>query len=750
MLRKDVTVRPLAGLKVAEAGGEVATRYCGRLLAALGAEVIQVGDRSGDPTSRPGPSGRAFNLWLDEGKRRAGSLAEAIADLEGHSGKALVIAGQTPEAVRAVDASLAGRGGIVRLGLTWFGDKGDYADWRGNDALVQALSGLSFVFGEPWGPPTIPQGHSPQLIAGLIGYIAALAGLMAGEDGPARVDVNVLEAAMCLTEVLVAAAATMPDARFERQGVNRYSPVYPSTVLETRDGHVGVTALTWAQWTALCDLIGRPDVAKVPHYATSAERVMYADEIDEILIPVFKTQANAHWVAAGNRMRIPITPAVHPGELPGQPHWSARGSFSAVDGAPVMGPTLPIHFAFDGVKRPRPSGGARGPLTGVVVADFTMGWAGPLSTRYLADLGAEVLKFESAAKPDWWRGIDPQPAADPPPHELPMSYITVNRSKLGLDVDVTKPQGQAIAREVVRRADVVVDNQGPGVMEKLGLGRADQRRLNPGVISVTMPPFGHEGPLAGLRAYGTTVEHASGMVFVNGYPDWTPAKQHYGYGDPIAGLFSAAGALAALYGRDRLGGAEVEVCQVECLFQLNADAIIADQIERVERTGNRRPAEAPACVVRGAGDDVWLGVACDSDAAWRALCGALGESALSPDWSLAQRQAHADAIEAAIERWSAGRTPLEAAAALQAKEVPAAPVWAYHDLWSDAHLHQSGFWTTLDRRYVGRHLAPNAPMQFDGERPPIRHPAPILGEHTESALAQLGISREAVAVQGAA
>src|SRR6202012_1662993 len=149
------------------------------------------------------------------------------------------------------------------------------------------------------------------------------------------------------------------------------SPVYPSTVLETAEGYVGVTALTWQQWTGLCNLIGRPEVAHIPHYATSAQRILYADEIDEILIPIFKQQPTAHWVAGGDAGPIPITPAPLPRDLPALPHWRDRGSFAAIAAAPALGPTLPFHFGFDGVKRPRPNGGARGPLSGIVVADFT-------------------------------------------------------------------------------------------------------------------------------------------------------------------------------------------------------------------------------------------------------------------------------------------------------------------------------------------------------------------------------------------
>ena len=607
--------------------------------------------------------------------------------------------------------------------------------------MIHALSGAPFNFGALGGPPMIPQGHSPQVIAGLTGYIAALAALMGGEAGPTRVDVNALEASLCLMDVVAVAAPNAPEYRSGRMGVNRYAPVYPSTVVETLDGYVGITALTWAQWTAFCKLAGRPEVALIPKYATSGERIFFADEIDEIFLPIFRQQTSAHWVEGGDRMHIPITPAPRPGELPDMPHWRGRGAFAEVDGTGIQAPTLPYRFTFDGVKRPRPSGGPKGPLDGVKVADFTMGWAGPLAARYLADLGALVLKFESKTRPDWWRGLEVTEAADPPLYEFPINFMAVNHGKFGLDVDVTTPEGKAVSRDVVRVADVVIDNQGPGVMEKLGLGPADQRRLSPGVISISMPPFGRGGPLSGLRAYGTTVEHASGMPFVNGEADWAPAMQHFGYGDPIVGLYGAAGAVTALFGRARLGGAEIDQCQVECVLQLNADAIIADQVERVERIGNRRPSEAPACVVPAAGDDAWLSVACDSDAAWRALRGVLDDASLSPDWSLAQRQAHADAIESAIARWSADQDPLDAAMRLQAVGVAAAPVLPAHALWLDDHLLDSGYFAMLTRRYIGDHFVPRSPIRFDGERPALTHPAPTLGEHTAEALAAAGVSR---------
>jgi crotonobetainyl-CoA:carnitine CoA-transferase CaiB-like acyl-CoA transferase len=735
MSAESATCRPLSGLRVVEGEGGVATRYCGRLLSRLGAEVTQV---RGETTGRLDPAEQAFGAWLDEGKTIAPDLATTLAALGKAGPRSLVIAGQTARDLREADRAIAASGGqIVRIGITWFGDAGPYAAWRGDDAVVEALSGLAFAFGLPEGPPILARGHAPQMLAGVNGLIGALAALMTEAPGAARVDVTVLESALCLTEPGAVAAAADPAALSTRRGVNRFSPVYPSSVYPTLDGHVGVTALTPAQWAALCGLIERPELAAEPRFATSLLRTDCADELDRLLAPLIAANTTAHWVEAGERLRIPIDPAPRPRDLPAMAHWAGRGAFAPAGASGAFGPTLPFRITHDGVAAPRPAGGTDRPLSGVRVADFSMGWAGPLAARYLGDLGADVIKVETAARPDWWRGWEIVEAQDPPLHELPRHFMAVNRSKRGVDIDLLTADGRRVAEAIVRGADVVIENHGPGVMERLGLGQAAQRRLRPGVISVSMPPFGFGGPLTGLRAYGSTVEQASGLPFVNGHPDWAPSMQHVALGDPVAGLYAAAAAMAGLYGRERLGGAEVDLCQVECLFQLGADAIIADQLGGVARAGSRRSDAAPVCVIAGRGAEAWLAVSVDSDTAWRALCAVIADPALSPRWTLADRKTHEDGIEASIARWAETRDPASAAADLQSAGVAAAPVMPAHALSGDRHLRETGFWTTANRAHIGDHVIPNSPIRFDGARLPIARPAPTLGQHTAEVLAEL-------------
>ncbi len=726
---------PLAGLTVVETEGEIGTRYCGRLLATLGAQVTRV---AAGPDRDP-----LFGAWLDQGKASAAMLEDALdAAGEGHL---LVIAGQTPAAVAAVAERVKARAGpTTLLSLTWFDPTGPYADWRVNDPLMQALTGCAYAFGPREGPPTLAQGHAPQMVGGLVGFIAALGGLINAGREPQRIDVNIFEAAMCFSET--AAVATWASGfKSQRLGVNRFAPTYPGTIYETADGHVGITTLTPAQWQSLAALLQRPDLAAEPRYRSTYLRLPLADEIDTHLEPEFRKQGTAHWVAAGDRARIPTAPAVPPGELPSQSHWQIRGAFEGVAKG-AQGPTLPFRFSFDGKTAPRPAGGAAGPLAGIRVADFSMGWAGPLAARYLGDLGADVLKIESTTRPDWWRGWEAVEHVDPPPTEVQRNFMAVNRSKRGLDLDLADSRARAAAERIVSLADVVIDNQGPNVMDRLGLGPFDQRRLSPASVSISMPPFGRTGPLAGLRAYGSTVEQASGMPFINGHAHWPPSQQHVAYGDAVAGLYGAAAALTGLFARERLGGPEIDLCQVECLFQLCADAILAEQASASPsaRLGSRRGHMAPCAVVRAAGEEqAWLAVAVDSDAAWAALCRAMGRGDLGDDPTLATlagRKPREDEIEAAVADWAAGQDAREAAAALQRAGVPAAPVLAVHDLAFDPQLAAQGFWATQERRYVGAHLTPQPPFRFDGERPALARPAPVLGEHTDEVLAELGLA----------
>ncbi|WP_293905402.1 CoA transferase [Phenylobacterium sp.] len=721
----------LAGLTVVEASRGVAVRYCGRLFAQLGATVVRAEGGDDQAIGYGGEAGEAYGRWLDQDK-----VATAAGPVD------LVIAGQDASGVAVGEALAAGSPGApALLALTWFHPDGPYGDWRGTDEVILALGGLAYAFGERAGPPILAQGHGPQVVAGIVGFNAAQAALLARPQAR-RIEVNVFEAFMCLTET-GAVSALMEGGGSVRLGVNRFVPSYPCSSYRTADGWVGVTALIPAQWRGLCGMIGRPDLALERRFTTTLERLLLADEVDALVAPPFLERTTAEWVAIAGKARVPVTPMADLTELPDVPHWRDRGAFGPFDGSKAPAPTMPYRMTFTGPPAAAfAASGPAAPLSGLRVADFTMGWAGPLCTRTLADLGADVVKVESEAHPDWWRGWETDQSGDPPPRETKFNFIAMNRNKRGVYLDLSTPDGLARARTLVAGADVMVENFAAGVLEKLGLGPSERRALNPDLIAVSMPAFGNGGPLSGIRAYGSTVEQASGMPFANGHDDWPPCLQHVAFGDPIAGLYAAGAVLAAIRGRARKGGVEVDLAQVACLFQFAADALIAQQLHDgpLPRTGSARPRAAPVCVVAGAEPDSWLAVAVDGPEAWRGLCDVLEMEGWTESHALATpagRNQSARILEAEIAAWSRRLDPGEAAARLQAAGVPAAPVQRVDALGYDPQLIAGGFWAEMDRRYVGRHLMPAAPFALDGARPALIRPSPTLGEHTAEVLAEL-------------
>ncbi len=712
-----MTEGPLAGLTVLEVPDSVAIRYCGKLFAHHGARVLQAGQPSNVGVGYGGPASAAFAEWLDHGKTRLTNGRPTGIDL-----------------VVGTDPAGAGIAGALQLALTWFDPRGPYRDWQGTDALIQALSGVAFAVGPAEGPPLLPRGHAPQLVGGATGFIAAMAGLIGRTNGWAgtRIDVDVLSANLCFAESQVVSSGLTGD-RSVRRGINRFT-TYPGGVYPAADGWIGVTALTPAQWTSLCDLADLPDLGREPRYQVLANRFADAEILEPQLLAAFARRPAAFWVEEGQRRRIPMAPMPDLAGLPQVPHWRERGSFAPVPGMPqAAGPAMPFHFHRVGPEQPPrdpPATPPALPLQGINVLDLSMGWAGPLAARHFADLGADVVKVESCGYFDWWRGWDGDMTADPPPYETRGSFLMVNRNKRAITLDFKTEDGRALVRRLAAQADVLIENHAPGVLDKLGVGAIGLAEANPGLIAISMGAFGSRGPWRSFRAYGSTVEQASGLPFVNGRASDPPTMQHVAYGDPVGGVYGAAACLIALYAdRRRRNSTWIDLGQVECLFQLGADAIIAQSLQPapLRREGSTHPASLLRICVTTAGTDSWLAVSTETMQQQDALARVVG--------------AQGDVLTAALTAWSATRTAEESAAHLQAAGVPAAVVRPAHDLPNDPQLRQTGFWQPMERQFVGSHIMPLAPYRLDGAAPPLVRPAPTLGQHNHDILgsrAELG------------
>ena len=259
-----------------------------------------------------------------------------------------------------------------------------------------------------------------------------------------------------------------------------------------------------------------------------------------------------------------------------------------------------------------------------------------------------------------------------------------------------------------------------------------------------MPAFGSGTPWAETRAYGSTLEHASGLPTLTGWPDDPPTMNHIAYGDPIGGLSACPALLTALLHRQRTGeGQYIDLSQVECLFPLAAPWLIAQAVtgQTPPRTGNRHATFVPHGCFPCAEPDAWVVIAVTDDAAWQALCGVIARPDLAADPALktaAGRQAREDALEAALAAWTRGRSPDEAMQALQAAGVAAGAARGLAEVvLYEPHLTARGYWQAVERPHMDWFQQPSPAFREEGRPYPIRRPAPTLGQSSREVLGRI-------------
>ncbi|WP_229158488.1 CaiB/BaiF CoA transferase family protein, partial [Bradyrhizobium brasilense] len=400
------------------------------------------------------------------------------------------------------------------------------------------------------------------------------------------------------------------------------------------------------------------------------------------------------------------------------------------------------------VPAPKPAATDRLPLEGIRVVDFSMGWAGPICTRTLADLGADVIKIEATQYPDWWRGVDRRPAyVLEQMYEKSVRYCIMNRNKRGITLDLTRSKGLELAKRLLADADLVVDNYSVEVLPKLGLGYDVLSKINPKLVMMSMSAFGAGSVHRDCRAYGSTLEQGSGLPSVVGDPDGPPVMSHTAFGDAVGGVNGAAAVLTALIHAKLTGqGQFIDLAQIECMMPFAAPWIVAHSTsgEPPTKYGNRHPDFVPHGCFRCAGEDNWIVVAVSDDAMWPKLARLLGREDWAADAALktaAGRRAIEGEIEAAITAWTAARDADAAMTALQSAGVASGVARLPIDLLEDPQLHARGFIQQVDRAFIGRHPQPSMPFRESDAPFAIRSVPPTLGEHNSEILGgMLGLS----------
>jgi len=674
------------------------------------------------------------------------------------------------------------------------------------DLVATAAGGLLVLGGHPEDPPTHPKGDLAYKQVSLAAAEAAVALVIEQRrTGSAGRIVVSLQEAVNLTTVQTANAnwwhwheriptrhTPMTPFSIYRSADGRWlsftvhPPNWPQYV-DWVERELGATGLTGPEW------------------ADGIFRAMHAAELAEHTGALCARFTRDELVAEGQRRGLLVLPVNSLEDLAADPHLVARGFFQEVshpqDGEPLRttrsaflasgwpakacrAPSLGEHTGdalravgglsdneidnlFEGgvasgnppskpaPQRPHsarhvPRGAPRAagqaphqPLEGVRILDFCWAIAGPLGTRLLADLGADVIKVESAYRLDPIRYIGVQPK-DEMSWDTNGQFNDCNTNKRSITLNLNTPEGVAVARRLAETADVVTSNYTPDRLDRWGLGYDALRGIRPGIIVANLAVMGIRGPHMAWRSYGNGIVAECGLGALTGFPGRDPIGIGTLHTDFTVPYFAAMQIMAAVLQRDRTGeGQYLELSQYEASVHL-LDTELLDYLNGgvvAERNGNRSPRMAPHGVFPSEGFDRWVAIACRDDDDWVRLRGATGIS--GPD-DLASRLRGVDAVEAAVSAWTRNRGNWEAAAILQAAGVPASPVEDLGELL--------GRDTAMNRDYRELQLPSGVsamvqeePITWDGERLPLRR-APLWGEHTAAILTgELGLSAEEIA-----
>ena len=801
----------LAGLTVVDFGELVSAPYCAKLFADYGADVIKVELPEGDAARRVGPfpgdcphPERSGVYFINNTNKRSVTcdvrteggreqflrlLRRADVLIENHPPGQMRDWGLDYPQLAAINP------GLVVISVTPYGQSGPYSAWNGTDLNAFHLTGAGSRYcGRPGEMPLKHGTFSADYFGAVVGAAWGLAAVF-GRDrvgGGQHLDVSCAEAIAAVFIGGQNIGGYAQDGHFDRRTGVGMSQAAPATILPCRDGHAWILAIEESQWQGLCRAMGDPDWAHLEIFRDRQTRAENGDVLCTLI---------SEWAAEHDKMEImarcqaegcPVTAVYTVEEVAQQPHLAARRHFVELEhpllgrlrslgapfrlpacpggprrAAPLLGQhtdeilgTLPgltgdevgarpwPHVApAVGLTRDPPS---RRPLEGIRILNLGWVWAGPVTGQTLAFLGAEVVKVESRTRIDLLRTLPPFAENQPGPDRCLFNHAAWAGNG-SITLDLKQPEALELLRRLVPLYDVVVENFGPGVMERLGLGYDELRRLKEDIVPFSMPAAGLDGPLKDVRTYGLSLASLTGLDSLTGYKGEGPTPMENAFCDPLMGIFGAFAVLTALQHRERTGeGQHVEFSQQEAAMQLIGpaymDYVLNDGRVAVPR-GNEHPtrAAAPHSVFRCRGEDRWISIAVSTQPEWLGLLEAMGH----PPWAVvseyataAGRLAHIDELHARLGEWTAAFDDRELAEHLQRHGVAAAPVLNIADLLHDPHYRARGTFIEVTHPLGFRETIFGPYVKMSRSRPQV-HPGPCMGQDNEYVFrGLLGLSDE--------
>jgi len=390
------------------------------------------------------------------------------------------------------------------------------------------------------------------------------------------------------------------------------------------------------------------------------------------------------------------------------------------------------------------------PFEGIKIADFSWVGVGPISTKYLADHGATVVRVETTNPLDILRVAGPFKDGVPGP-DRSQFFADYNTSKYGITLDLKNPAAIEVAHRLIAWADVLVESFTPGTADSLGIGYESARSINPSIIMASTCLMGQTGPASSFAGFGFHAGSIAGYYEITGWPDLPPDGPWTAYTDTVSPRFLAAILMAALDHQRRTGeGQHIDAAQLEMSLHFLGPQLVDYSVSgrSVTRNGNRSPYMAPHGVFPCQGEDQWCAIAVETDQQWTGLQAAMG----SPDWAkdlkfdkVEDRLANQEEIEIKLSEWTQVRPPKAVMEALHAEGVPAGVVQRSSDLQRDPQLAHRRFFRDLEHQEMGTIPYPGHQFRISGYDSGPRSAAPVLGQHNDEVLRDvLGMTDEEI------
>jgi crotonobetainyl-CoA:carnitine CoA-transferase CaiB-like acyl-CoA transferase len=792
----------LKGLRVLDLT-DARAHLAGKILGDLGADVVKVEPPGGDAVRHEGPwvggiadPERSF-AWLAHNTSKRG----IVLDLDSESGRetlhalarnadvllesgapgAMASRGLGPLSLRAENARL------VYASVTPFGQTGPYADFRAHDLVVVALGGNASLTGPPDRPPvrcSVPTAYFHGGAEAALGVLMAL--LQRDDTGEGQeVDVSLHESQLQsllsfpaqfalhkrvtqrsggrlggLREIWPAADG---DISFGlRGGPTRIRNLRATVAWMSECGEAPdwLAAYDWEHYnhnTLSRDEIARIEAAFAAFFAKRTRRELYAGALERRILLAPCNDAAEILAHEQLRTRELFAVVAHPElgasfEMPDFFAKTADGAIRIRRRAPRLGEhqrevleewALPSPYPV--VTRPQDARETtgEGALAGLRVLELGSGAAGPVATRYFVEHGAEVIRIESRRAPDFLRVLFLTPDSKLGVDGSPM-FLLLNPDKRSFPVDLTKPEGVALVRRLALEwADVVSENFAPGPIERWGLSHASLAAERPGLVMSSACLFGQTGPQRHYPGFGGQGSAISGFNHLTGWPDREAHGPAHTITDSMSPRFVALGIAAALLEKRRSGrGRYLDLSQIEAAVYVQSEGIARASAsgEVLGRHGNRDEHMAPHGVYPCQGDDRWIAIAVQDDAAWQALRRELGDPAFARNPALdtaAGRLAHADALDAELAAWTRERDAVALAQQLQQAGIEAGIVAKERDLLDDPQLAHRGHFVPVAHPHLGTLLLERSGFRLSASPGGYHRAGPCLGEHGEAILREI-------------